>query len=389
MRGSFKSEVLDNGVLLLVDTYPSSLASIAIGIRVGPLYEREEERGYSHLLEHAMFNVPGFDVDRAVESLGGETNAYTHRDLVVLTFQALAESFEGLAEAALRVLTNRSYEEDRFEREKRVVLSEIRTKREDPGERIGDLGLRALFGEGAWGAPIEGYPEVVGAASVRDIVEFEERWIRPNRLIVAATGGVGRSGVERLRAMLSALEGEAPEGDPPPMAKGPGHVEELDESISGIYYSYAVKVTTRQPYLKLNAAAFHLASGTKSLLFRELRERGLAYSYYVDFDSMGDEGFLQVVVESANDLEGVRRVVKRLLHSPEDVPEYRLRYFEYDWNKNMENPLSRAYAYVEAVNKGIDPANLEQLVRGAVAEGVEPLAFSVEYAAEAVLRPRP
>lgn len=389
MRKSFRAEKLDNGVTLLADVFPSSLAALVVGIRMGPLYEARGEKGYSHLLEHMLFNVEGFDVDAAVERLGGESNAYTHRDVVVLTFQALAESFRGLVDAAVRVLANRRYDEGRFEREKQIVLSEMRMNRESPSERIGDLGLRALFGDGDWGIPIDGLPEVISATALRDLLEFKERWIKPDNIIVAVAGGIGEGELEGAGRAFSELEGRGARGDPPPMTRGPGRVEEFDESVDGAYYSYAVKIKAENAYMRLNAAAFHLASGTKSLLFNELRNRGLAYSYYVDFDASGPDGFLQVVVESANDLDAVRRTVKELVQKPREAPEYRLKYFQYEWNKNMEKPLNRAYAYVEAYNKGLDPSRLEEDVRAAVAEGLTALSRAVEYEAEAVIRPRP
>ncbi|MBP1449179.1 MAG: insulinase family protein, partial [Thermoproteus sp.] len=198
MRKSFRAEKLDNGVTLLADVFPSSLAALVVGIRTGPLYEARSEKGYSHLLEHMLFNVEGFDVDAAVEGLGGESNAYTHRDVVMLTFQALAESFKGLVDAAVRVLANRRYDERRFEREKLIVLSEMRMNRESPSERIGDLGLRALFGDGDWGIPIDGLPEVISAATLRDLLEFKEKWIKPDNIIVAVAGGIGEGELEEV-----------------------------------------------------------------------------------------------------------------------------------------------------------------------------------------------
>ncbi|MEZ0248175.1 MAG: pitrilysin family protein [Thermoproteus sp.] len=387
MRGSYREERLDNGVVLIVDSYPSALAAVVVGIGVGPLFEPKDKRGYSHLLEHMLFNVSGFDVDKAVESLGGETNAFTHRSMVVLTFQALAEGLGGLIEITSRILTNRKYEEARFEKEKQVVLSEIRMSKEDPSERIGDLGLKSLFGDSPWGEPIGGLPEVVSAATLRDLVEFEETWIKPDNIVVALTGRVGEAEAAKARAELSKLSGEAPRRVVPEMGRGPLTLKETGRGIDGAYYSYAVRLSLDDAYLRLNAAAFHLASGTKSILFETLRDRGLAYSYYVDFDSAGRDGFLQVVVESTNDLEAAREAVRDVLNRSWTPPPYRLRYFAYEWNKNMEVPLNRAYAYVEAKMRGINPAELEAKVQAAVGEGLAAIPRAASYSAEAYLVP--
>ncbi|MFP3200546.1 MAG: pitrilysin family protein [Thermoproteus sp.] len=386
MRGRLREERLDNGAVLLVDPYPSALAAVVVGIGIGPLYEPDDRSGYSHLLEHMLFNVPDLDVDRAVESLGGETNAYTHRSAVVLAFQSLADGLDGLIEVVVRTIANRRYEEARFENEKRVVLSELRMSRENPSERIGDLGLYALFGDGVWGRPIGGSPEVVSAATLEELIDFKERWITPDNMVVALVGNVGEADVAKAKAELSRLEGTAPRRSTPEMTRGPLFAREVNKEVDGAYYSFAAKVSMDDAYYRLNAAAFHLASGTKSLLFDSLRSKGLAYSYYVDFDSAGRDGFLQVVVESASDLEAVRSVVRDLLSRAWTPPSYRLRYFAYEWNKNMEVPLNRAYAYVEVRMRGLDPFSIDR-VEKAVAEGLSALPQAVEYSAEALILP--
>lgn len=382
-----REERLDNGVVLLVDPYPSALAAVVVGIGVGPLFEPEDKAGYSHLLEHMLFNVYGFDVDKAVEALGGETNAFTHRSMVVLTFQSLAEGAGGLVEIAARVVSNRKYEEEKFEKEKNVVLSEIRMSRENPSERIGDLGISSLFGDNAWGRPIGGFPEVVSSATLKDLVDFEEMWIAPDNIVVALTGGVSEGDVAKARKEFSRLEGTSPRKSIPEMRRGPLLLRETRDELDGIYYSYAVKVRLEDAYFKLNAAAFHLASGTKSLLFEELRNKGLAYSYYVDFDSADDDGFLQIVIESAHDLEAARAVVRGLLERPWTPPPHRLKYFTYEWSKSMEVPLNRAYAYVEAKMRGLDPSSIRAKIEKAVAEGLSAIPNAVEYSAEAYLTP--
>lgn len=372
---------------MVVDPYPSALASVVVGIGVGSLFEPEDEAGYSHLLEHMLFYVPGLDVDKAVELLGGESNAFTHRSMVVLTFQSLAEGARGLVEIAAKIVANDEYEEARFEKEKGVVLSEIRMSEENPSERIGDLGMSSLFGDSAWGRPISGSPEVISAATLKELMEFKETWVAPDNLVVALAGGVGEDAVKKAEEEFSRLEGSAPRKAVPEMGRGPLLLKEARKEIDGVYYSYAVRVRLDDAYFRLNAAAFHLASGTKSLLFEELRNRGLAYSYYVDFDCAGRDGFLQVVVESAHDLEAARAVVRDLLRKPWTPPPHRLKYFSYEWRKGMEAPLNRAYAYVEALMRGLDPSSIKDKMEAAVAEGLSALANAVEYDAEAYLTP--
>ncbi|MFN7105449.1 MAG: insulinase family protein, partial [Pyrobaculum sp.] len=100
---------MKDGVVLYVDKFSTHLASVVVLVGVGSLYEEKERRGTTHLLEHMLFRIPNFDIDAAVETLGGEANAFTYRDALVITIETLAESAKGAVELAYRIYTNSSY----------------------------------------------------------------------------------------------------------------------------------------------------------------------------------------------------------------------------------------------------------------------------------------
>jgi len=379
---------LDNGVTVVLDRFESPTAAVVVAVGVGSLYEERRLRGITHLLEHMLFRVPGFDVDEAVESLGGSNNAYTQRDLLVLTLEAVSESATALVELAHRLYVNGRYDEGDLLRERDVVLSELRQVREDPSARVGELSVRALFGESDWGDPVGGTPETVSSITLKDLVEFKERWFTPDNTAVVLSGGFGGDAVKRVAELFGGLEGKAPTKRRPPTAPGPGRIVE-EREVDGVYYAKALRLSIDDPaavYALLYGAAFHLETGTKSILFHVLRTGGVAYSYYVDYDVVGDTGYLEVVVESARSLEEARRAVEEAL-KPREPPPYRLRFFEYVWRLEWRSAVNRAVAVAEYLAKGGRPETAAEAFRKAAERGTAWMPPYVAGEAEAAVLP--
>jgi predicted Zn-dependent peptidase len=381
-------ERLGNGVVLVLDRFESPTAAVVVAVGVGSLYEEKRQRGITHLLEHMLFRVPGFDVDEAVEALGGSNNAYTQRDLLAVVLEGVSESAPGLVELAYRLYANERYGEEDLQREKDVVLSELRQAREDPSARVGELALRALFGDSDWGDPIGGTSETVSAISLQDLLEFKRRWFTPDNTVVVLSGGFGEEAARRAAELFSKLEGRSPPRRRPTAAAGPGRIVE-EREVDGVYYAKALRLSADDPaavYALLYGAAFHLETGTKSILFHVLRTGGVAYSYYVDYDVVGDTGYLEVVVESARSLEETRRAVEEAL-KPREPPPYRLRFFEYVWRLEWRSAVNRAVAVAEYLAKGGRPEAAAETFRKAAVRGTAWIPPYVAGEAEAAVLP--
>jgi len=379
-------ERLGNGVVLVLDGFESPTAAVVVAVGLGSLYEERRQRGITHLLEHMLFRVPGFDVDEAVEALGGSNNAYTQRDLLAVVLEGVSESAPGLVELAYRLYVNEQYREEDLQREKDVVLSELRQAREDPSARVGELALRALFGDSDWGDPVGGTPETVSAISLQDLLEFKRRWFTPDNTVVVLSGGFGEEAARRAAELFGKLEGESPPRRRPAAAAGPRRIVE-EREVDGVYYAKALRLSAEDPaemYALLYGAAFHLGTGTKSILFHLLRTEGVAYSYYVDYDVVEDTAYLEVVVESARSLEEARRAVEEAL-KPREPPPYRLRFYDYVWRVEWRNAASRALTVADYVAKGGRPEAIEEAFRRAAERGTAWIRPHVVGEAEAVL----
>jgi len=137
-------------------------------------------------------------------------------------------------------------------------------------------------------------------------------------------------------------------------------------------------------YALLHGAAFHLEAGTKSILFNVVRDRGVAYSFYVDFDVVGQVAYLAVVVESARSLGDARAAVAEAL-KPREPPGYRMRFYDYLMSSTLRSPAGRALALAEYMAKGGRPEAMEVELRRAAERGTAWMPPYVVREAEAVV----
>jgi predicted Zn-dependent peptidase len=188
--------------------------------------------------------------------------------------------------------------------------------------------------------------------------------------VVVLSGGFGEEAVKCAAELFSKLEGRSPPRRRPTAAAGPRRIVE-EREVDGVYYAKALRLSADDPaavYALLYGAAFHLETGTKSILFHLLRTEGVAYSYYVDYDVVEDTAYLEVAVESARSLEEARRAVEEAL-KPREPPPYRLKFYDYVWRVEWRNAASRALTVADYVAKGGRPKGIEEAFRRAAEKG--------------------
>ncbi len=208
-------ETLDNGLtILLRETHRAPVANLQIWARVGSADERAGEGGLAHFHEHMLFKgTPTRGVGAVageVEGAGGRINAYTSFDVTVyyatLPSSALPVGLDVLSDAILHSV----FDSDEVQREREVVLEEIRRSEDHPGHVLSDLTFKEAYREHPYGAPILGPPENVAAFDRAKVMRFFDRWYRPDNLVVVAAGDFDKSAV---RDAIVARFGDAAPGD--------------------------------------------------------------------------------------------------------------------------------------------------------------------------------
>ncbi len=218
-----KRGTLTNGLSYYIrqNEEPLDLAQLTLVVRAGSVHEEEDERGLAHFAEHMAFNgTERFAKQEIVEYLesigrtfGPDVNAYTSFDATVYLLEIPTDDPE-ITEKAFQILSDWAYaitfDPEEVDLERGVVLEEWRL---DQGfsSRLQDSLLNLLFGDSLYSqrAPI-GLPEIVENASPQDLIDFYQRWYRPDLMALIA---VGDFDPELMEAKIKQYFAPPPEGE--------------------------------------------------------------------------------------------------------------------------------------------------------------------------------
>ncbi|MDU5491565.1 M16 family metallopeptidase [Clostridium perfringens] len=285
--------ILPNGLKVITIKKDTRLASINIGVNIGSLYEDEKELGMSHFVEHMLFkgtkNRSNEQLNRELEFLGGDYNAYTDYISTVYSITCLDEEFEKGIELLSDMVLNSSFDEKEMKKEKGVVLSEIKSDKDD----IEDLSISRTheyaFDKSALRNSIAGTEEHVKGFKRKQVYDFYKKYYTPDNCVIVTVSAFSH---EQMQKIITDLFGNW-EGKSHKKAK---IIKEENKDIvkttyksqieqGTVTYLYAFKEVCEKDKLPLKILSYKLAESSNSILFRELREeRGLAYDVYSQMD---------------------------------------------------------------------------------------------------------
>ena len=187
---------LKNGlsVLILKDSrFP--LVSTRLYVHAGSVYEKPEQAGISHVLEHMVFkgteHRPKGEVSRQVEAAGGYLNAATSYDYTVYITDMPARHWKLGLDVARDMAFNAILDPAELESEKQVVLSELDMRMKDnPRGRLFERLLKDSLQGTPYERPVIGYPETIRKLTVADLRAYIDTWYQPRNMLLVVVGDV-------------------------------------------------------------------------------------------------------------------------------------------------------------------------------------------------------
>ncbi len=305
----YNRRVLPNGMVVLTERMPSvKSASIGVWVRVGSRDEAPEVAGVSHFIEHMLFKGTirrsAEEIARAVDAVGGTLDAFTSRESTCFYAKVLGEHLPLAIDILADTFLHSRLDPEDIDRERQVVLQEIKMVEDTPDDLVHDLFAEAIWGDHPVARPILGRKETVLLMTQADIRRHMDRFYRPDRTVVAAAGDLEHERVvDLVERAFEGFEGRSFHSDgPAPISTAAVRVEQRDTAqlhlclgIDGLPYAHK----DRYAIHLLNAL---LGGSMSSRLFQEVREkRGLVYSIYSYQASYRDCGLLVVYAGTSPD----------------------------------------------------------------------------------------
>ncbi len=376
------TKITHRGLRVLGQHAPGPLTAIALSVRAGARFDGDHP-GIAHVAEHMLFQgTPGMDqreLNHRAAELGGEHNADTGYETVTLTFEVFNEDVDD----ALGLLAEQYYHTevsaDRWNKERRVVLDELRGRMDDPTDRLHNRAWSAFFG-GAIAHPICGTVKSLRRIETDEIRAFLHGHFVHER---SALGLVGGFDPDQLRPWIRRHFSQAsrPAGPIPEVSSGRAGRLRCSGG-NGQATLLAMMEVAPQPHelIAVGLALDMLGADPDSRLFQEIRERlGLGYDVSAHLD-WGPDWAVASVSASAG-----RASVKRLEAAMEDVMreaaesgfgEDELRRarkkLRYRYASLAESRMDRAISLAEGTLSGFPlPHEAERLVAKVSRERVE------------------
>jgi len=323
-----KTTTLLNGLRIVSEALPHTRsATISFYVGAGSRYERDEEAGLSHFLEHMLFKgasrrPTARDISEAIESVGGMHNAATDREVTVyyakVPHTAAYETIDILAD----MMRDPVMDALELEKERHVILEELASIEDSPAEMAGILVDETLWPHQPLGRNVGGTPQSVKDLPLASINRYLKAQYTPNNMVLVVAGNITHD--EVVAAAQRWL------GDMPAVTAGNWYpveernssariaIREKDTEQAHLCLSYPAYPATHPDRYAVDLLSALLGEGMSSRLFLELREeRALVYDIHTYPSEFRDTGCFTVY--AGCDPENARTVLDVSLEQIEGV----------------------------------------------------------------------
>ena len=283
-------------------------AAVGIWVNVGSRDEAPATAGASHFLEHLLFKGTtqrtALQISAAVESVGGEMNAFTSKEYTCFWARVIDTDLPMAIDVVSDLITSSIVTAVDVDAERKVVLEEIAMRDDDPSDLVHDLFSDTYYGDTAIGRPILGTVKSISEMSRNTVFNYYKKKYLPQDLVVAVSGNIKHKRVvamvEQALSRDNFLDSAAS-----PAIRPSNTVKNTKQQSVGLLYKkseqahmfYGVEGVARadERRFAMGVLSAALGGGMSSRLFQEIREkRGLAYSVYSyaqQFAGSGTLGF--------------------------------------------------------------------------------------------------
>jgi len=285
--------------------------SVGVWLARGSRHEPVELSGIAHFVEHMLFKGTSTrsaeDIAQTIDSIGGQMDAFTSKEYAGYYLKVLDEHLPLAVDVLSDIITRPAFAAEDIEREKKVILEEIKMVEDTPDDLVHEIFTEHLWQGHPLGRPILGTPDTVSALDAATIRRyFDGTYTAPN-LIVAAVGNIEHERVVEL--VSNAFAGVSSSGaaltDQPPTVV-PAIVvrnKELEQSHVCLGTgAYPQDHENRYVSYVVNTV---LGGSMSSRLFQNVREkRGLAYAVFSGLTAYRDTGAVTIYAGCANEAVG-------------------------------------------------------------------------------------
>lgn len=318
---------LPNGLRTIFVPYKNTGAvTILALLPVGSRYESKQLNGASHFIEHMLFKgtnrrPTNFSIAKELDSFGAEYNAFTGKDHTGYWIKSRKDKIADCLDILSDLLFNSVFKPEDFERERGVILEEIKMYEDNPLFYIEALFEETLFGSNhPLGWTISGREENIKNIKRSEILKYKNKFYSPDKILLTVAGNFKETKVKNLIKQYF-NSNKFSRGKSQKFLKiRKNNLRRLEKVKILSKETKQVQIALGCPAYSyfhpkiesLNLLAIILGGNMSSRLFSEVRvKRGLAYFINADLEIYQDIG--SFVVRAGVDKEKVIETLKVIL----------------------------------------------------------------------------
>ncbi|AFZ04504.1 M16 family metallopeptidase [Calothrix sp. PCC 6303] len=373
---------LPSGLTIVAEQMPLEAVNLSLWLNVGSRVEPDTINGMAHFLEHMIFKgterlVSG-EFERRIEERGAVTNAATSQDYTHYYITTAPQDFAELAPLHIELVNNPSIRDEAFERERLVVLEEIRRSEDSPQRRIFQWVMDMAFERLPYRRSVLGPEAVISQLQPQQMRDFHAGWYQPSSMTAVAVGNLP---VEELIEIVSAGFADATKHKQPgiphqeiPSYPEPAFTEVVrQEYVDETIQQARLTMLWRVPGLEnldetyaLDVLSGILGQGRTSRLVSELRE-DLGLVSYVSASNMSFSHQGIFLISTHCDVENLEIVEEKIIQHLRTLQTEIVKASEIDrvckqvanrFIFGNETPSDRAnlYGYYQSLMGDLEPA---------------------------------
>ncbi|MBN1621391.1 MAG: insulinase family protein [Endomicrobiales bacterium] len=318
---------LDNGLLLITkEDHSIPLVSVQVWVKVGSVYEDDSTSGLSHFLEHLVFkgtkNYDGPEISKRIETQGGILNAATSKEFTHFYIDIQKEGLEETVKILSDLVFNATFPADEVEKERPVVVEEIKRHEDNPHAVLYDSFCAQVFPVTPYKQRVLGSANVVENVTRQEIIDYYKKFYTPSNMVVSIVGDMDAKKTAKLVKDTFGKHSGPEIKDEPDLIE-PEHGAEVTNKKKDVAQVYLIggflgPVIDSDEQFAADVASTILGGGRASRLNQKIREEmQLAYSIGATFWTQRGSGV--ITFSSTFNQENEERIIKEIKKEVEEL----------------------------------------------------------------------
>jgi predicted Zn-dependent peptidase len=324
----FYRKKLDNGITVIFEKRKTPVVAVASSVKFGAQYEKENIKGISHFIEHLVFkgtkNRSVTEIPQEIESKGGIINAFTAEEITSYWNKLPSKYFELGSEISRDLILNPLFEKKALERERKVILEEIKMYHDNPSTHV-LVKIKEMLYKKPFNISIAGNMKTVNSLSREKVINLFKAIYSTNNMVFSV---VGNTTWEKVLNEAKKFPKTNKKINSIPIVLKNGQLIEKRKGIDQAHEILAFHMPKLNDKQRYSAEIMDsiLGGGMSSKLFQEIREkRGLCYAIKSNLEQSKDYSYEMIYAGTVKEkIEEIKKLVLKEIKKLKDLKQKEL-----------------------------------------------------------------